>query len=278
MRNDFLRGSVRGLNICPDWLVTTAMAIVLSRKTAAPVLSAQGAHSDGTAIWQARFESFTTVHPAGTVCAQVGWINKKSRGKTICFLMAGFYRHRKNDTRLPLAPLPFETGQFHWAAQVRGKVGCSDSVGTMGMRTRYCQLRIITGGSFLSCPRSHDLASRQPIPVLWARFRRPAAGMFAPGAVSRQHAVVVDPLAAVRQRDPIARLARDDVEHDVWHQHRRRRPIQEANAEVAIQHQPGAQPAPDLGYPASTLPSARRSAARGCSERAPRARPLYDPR
>src|SRR5260370_30443284 len=161
MPNDFFRGSVRGLNICPGWLVTTAMAVVLSRKTAAPVLSAQGAHSDGTAIWQACFESFTTVHPAGTVCAQVGWINKKSRGTTTSFLMAVFFRQPKSDTRLPLAPLPFEAGQFHWSAQDHGEVGCSDPVCTMVLRTRYCQLRIITRGSFLSCPRSHDLACRQ---------------------------------------------------------------------------------------------------------------------
>src|SRR5260370_33012968 len=114
MPNDFFRGSVRGLNICPGWLVTTAMAVVLSRKTAAPELSAQGAHSDGTAIWQACFESFTTVHPAGTVCAQVGWINNRSRGKATCFLMAGFYRQPKSDTRLPTASLTLGTGQIHW--------------------------------------------------------------------------------------------------------------------------------------------------------------------
>jgi hypothetical protein len=83
------------------------MAVVLSRKTAAPVLSVQGAHSGGTAIWQACFESFTTVHPAGNLCAQVGKINKKSRGKTTCFLMAEVYRQPQSDTRLPPVSLPF---------------------------------------------------------------------------------------------------------------------------------------------------------------------------
>src|SRR5260370_15069441 len=106
MPNDFFCDSVRGLNVCPGWLVTTAMAVVLSRKTAAPVLSAQGTHSVGTAIWQACFESFTTLHPAGTVCAQVGRTNKKSRGKTTCFLMAGFYRPPISDTRLSHALPP----------------------------------------------------------------------------------------------------------------------------------------------------------------------------
>src|SRR5260370_14717453 len=100
MPNDFFCDSVRGLNVCPGWLVTTAMAVVRSRKTAAPVLSAQGAHSDGTAIWQACFESFTIVHPSGTVCAQAGRANKKSRVEPTCFLMAGFYRRPISDTRL----------------------------------------------------------------------------------------------------------------------------------------------------------------------------------
>ena len=100
MPNDFFSDSVGGLNVCQCWLVTTAMAVGLSRKIAVPVLSAQGAHSNRTAIWQACFESFTTVHPAGTVCAQAGRTNKKSRDETTCFLLAGFYRQPIFDTRL----------------------------------------------------------------------------------------------------------------------------------------------------------------------------------
>jgi hypothetical protein len=56
----------------------------------------------------------------------VGWINKKSRGKTICFLMAGFYRWRKSDTRLPLAPVPFKADNSTGAAGLHGGVGGSD--------------------------------------------------------------------------------------------------------------------------------------------------------
>src|SRR5260370_34022266 len=88
------------------------MAVVLSRKTAAPELSAQGVHSGGTANWQALLESLTTFQPAGTVCAQVGWINKKSRDTTACFLMAGFYLPTTSNTRLRLAPILFEPGPF----------------------------------------------------------------------------------------------------------------------------------------------------------------------
>jgi hypothetical protein len=59
---------------------------------------------------------------------------------------------------------------------------------------------------------------------------------------SRQHVVIVDPLAALRQRDPIPSSARTDVDHGVWYRHPRRQPIQESNAEAAIPHQPGTQP------------------------------------
>src|SRR4051794_30137119 len=93
------------------------MAVVLSRKTAAPELSTQGVHSGGTANWQALLESLTTFQPAGTVCAQVGWINKKSRDTTACFLMAGFYRPTTSDTRLRLEPILFEPDPFLFERQ-----------------------------------------------------------------------------------------------------------------------------------------------------------------
>lgn len=53
-----------------------------------------------------------------------------------------------------------------------------------------------------------------------ARASRPApwrAGLRERGAVSRQQAVITDPLAALRQRDPITRSARNEMDNGVWH-------------------------------------------------------------
>ena len=56
-------------------------------------------------------------------------------------------------------------------------------------------------------------------------------------AASQQHAVIVDPLAAFRERDLIASPARDYVDYAVWHWPRRRQAIQESDAEAALRHE-----------------------------------------
>src|SRR5664279_3891791 len=91
MSSNFCKDSVSGLKNCPGWLVTTAIAVETSWKTAAPLLSPYWDQSGGTAIWQAFLESFleslTICHPAGTTCAETDGRNKRIRVGTMYSLM-----------------------------------------------------------------------------------------------------------------------------------------------------------------------------------------------
>src|SRR5579883_467 len=80
--------AVSGLNSCPGWLVTTAMAVLESWKTAAPLFSPRGTQSGGTEIWQVDLASFTVFQPDG-VCAHAVRLHKRTKVQTMHSLMPG---------------------------------------------------------------------------------------------------------------------------------------------------------------------------------------------
>src|SRR4051794_590794 len=83
----FSIGALSGLNSWPGCAVTTAMPVVASRKTAAPLCSPNGDHSGGTAILQIALASCMTIQPGGRVCADTGSQHKRTRTETTHSLM-----------------------------------------------------------------------------------------------------------------------------------------------------------------------------------------------
>src|SRR6187399_416503 len=80
--------ALSGLNSWPSCAVTTAMPVVASRKTAAPLCSPKGDHSGGTAILHIPLASCMTIQPDGRVWADAGSQHKRTRAETTHSLMA----------------------------------------------------------------------------------------------------------------------------------------------------------------------------------------------